>query len=610
MASDQNIFACIWLDSTADSTEENRNIQQKLRQIIENLHTFIDVEACEKYLRKNRKETIILIVSGSFGRQIIPLVHDYSQLIIFYVFCQDRKANEEWAKKYHKLGCVCTTGSDLIDRIFQDHNTRIGTEDNPLISVISSNCDNLESRNASFMWFQLFIEVLLRMHHKVSDRKELIHICRKTYSNNVEVLQIIDEFEKDYSAHKAIWWYTRDTCFYRMINSALRSQDFDMLFIFRSFITDIAKQIQEGYEYFIRTNGSRSKIEVYRGQMISMAELELMQNNIGGFLSMNSFLSTSRDRTVALEFARGRSPMRPIVFEIKIDPRLRTKAFASISKKSAFQSEREVLIMLGALFFIKKVTEDSKDKLWVVRVSLASDDDYHLKELFAHMKSKIGDDTNLDTLGKLLLRMDENEQARKCYRRMLNETELAMGNAQLGLGWASSRCNDLQASLEHFQVSLEIRQRLLGEDHPDVAEIYSFLGEIYRKMHDYDEALRYLVKAMEIEEKTLPPNSLNLAATYDTIGIIYTTIDTYDTALTYYEKVLKIRQTVLPSNHPQIASINMSFGWLFERQEDYSKALDYYQKSLDIARKTLSPTHRLVVNAQDNIRKLEAKMKE
>lgn len=460
------------------------------------------------------------------------------------------------------------------------------------------------------MWFQLFIEVLLRMHHKVSDRKELIDVCKKFYSRNGEVLQVINEFEKNYSADKAIWWYTRDTCFYRMINKALRTQDFDGLFIFRSFIADVAKQIRENYEYFIRTNGSRSKIHVYRGQMITAPELELMQKNIEGFLSMNSFLSTSRDRSIALQFARSRSRTRPILFEIEIDPRLRTKPFADISKKSDYQGEHEVLIMLGALFCIKDVTEDVKDKVWVARVSLAGEDDYHLKELFAHMKSKIGEDTDLDTLGKLLLRMDENEQARKCYKRMLNETQLALGNAQLGLGWASSRCNDLQESLEHFQASLEIRQRLLGADHPDVAEIYSFIGEIYRKMHDYDEALTYLVKAMEIEERTLPSNSLNLAATYETIGTVYTTIDQYETAVTYYEKVLRIRQTALPPDHPQIASIFLNFGCLFEQQGDYSKALNYYQKSLDIARKTVSPNHRLVVCAQDSIRNLKAKMKQ
>jgi tetratricopeptide (TPR) repeat protein len=217
-----------------------------------------------------------------------------------------------------------------------------------------------------------------------------------------------------------------------------------------------------------------------------------MKNNINEFLSMNSFLSTSRSRSTALQFTRipRRSDnMRPILFEIEIDPRLRTKAFVDINQTSYFQDEDEVLIMLGALFRIEKVIEDEKAGMWIARVSLASEDDYHLKEIFTHMKGKIGDDTNLDSLGKLLLRMDQNEKARKCYRRMLEEAQLAVGDAQLGLGWASLRCNDCDESLEHFEESLRIRQRILGENHASVGESYSFLGEAYRKKHNYEKAL-------------------------------------------------------------------------------------------------------------------------
>jgi tetratricopeptide (TPR) repeat protein len=278
--------------------------------------------------------------------------------------------------------------------------------------------------------------------------------------------------------------YTRDSCFYRMMNKALRVQDFDMLFSFRFFITDIAKQIKNEYENFIRTNGNRNLIRVYRGQLISIDELDLMKKNIGEFLSMNSFLSTSRNRLTAIDFARisrKRDNMRPILFEIEINPRLRTKAFADVNKTSFFNDEDEVLIMLGALFRIEKVVEDDEDRIWIASLSLASEDDFHLKEIFSHMKGKIGDDTNLDSLGKLLLRMDENEKARQCYKRMLDETQLAVGDAQLGLGWASLRCNACDESLEHFEESLKIRQRILGENHASVGEIYGFIGEVYRK---------------------------------------------------------------------------------------------------------------------------------
>ena len=500
----------------------------------------------------------------------------------------------------------------LIIQITEDQINRTKAEDGASISILSSNTENLQARNAIFMWFQLFIEVILHMHHKLSDRKELIDLCKTFYMNNNKQMKIIADFEKDYVPEKAIWWYTRDSCFYRMMNKALRIQDFDVLFSFRFFITDIAKQIQREYENFIRTNGNRNIIQVYRGQLISMKELELMQNNIGEFLSMNSFLSTSRNRLTAIDFARisrKRDNMRPIVFEIKINPKLRTKAFADVNKSSFYEDEDEVLIMLGALFRIEKIYEDNEDRLWIAEVSLASEDDFHLKEIFSHMKGKIGDDTNLDSLGKLLLRMDENEKARKCYKRMLDESQLTVSDAQLGLGWSCLRCNACDESLEHFEESLKIRQRIHGENHASVGEIYGFFGEAYRKKNNHEKALVYLTKAMTIQEETLPDDSLDLAATYDTMGITYTTTSEYELALNYFEKALKIRQTKLPDNHPQIAAIYSDIGWLYECKEDYTKSLDYYQKTLSISKMTLPPTHQLVVGAEKNIRRLSYKTK-
>jgi hypothetical protein len=54
-------------------------------------------------------------------------------------------------------------------------------------------------------------------------------------------------------------------------------QDFDMLFAFQCFITDIAKQIKSEYEKFIRTRDSRNMIRAYLGQVIGIDELELMR---------------------------------------------------------------------------------------------------------------------------------------------------------------------------------------------------------------------------------------------------------------------------------------------------------------------------------------------
>lgn len=118
------------------------------------------------------------------------------------------------------------------------------------------------------MWFLLYFEVLLCTHHKLSDRKELVDLCRRVCQRNSSQLKILDEFEKIYESTRAIWWYTCKSSLYRILNKALRYRDYQALFAFRFFISDIAKQINIHYEKYLRTNTTRSTFIVYRGQGI------------------------------------------------------------------------------------------------------------------------------------------------------------------------------------------------------------------------------------------------------------------------------------------------------------------------------------------------------
>ncbi|CAF1956356.1 unnamed protein product [Rotaria magnacalcarata] len=606
-------FACLWLDQSVNTTKDNLETQKELRQVINHLRTFDDMDKCEEYIRQITKEKVVLIVSGASGRELVPRLHDLPQFSACYVFCQDQKRNEEWANKYHKVIGVFVSRSKLVAQISKDQQSRGKLEEGASISIITAGSQSLEARNAIFMWFQLFIEVLLRMHHKSNDRKELLDICKKSYRGNQQEMEIIDEFEKNYKAENAIWWYTRESCFYRMMNKALRVQDFDTLFSFRFFITDIAKRIRSEHEKFIRTSDNRNIIRVYRGQMIETDELELMKKSIGEFLSMNSFLSTSRNRSTALKFIQHTPKtdgFHRILFEISIDPRLQTKAFADVAQISYFQYEDEILVMLGALFRIEKVEHDKKEGIWIARVSLASEDDFHLKETFSYMKNTIGDDTDLDSLGKILFEMGEYEQGEKCYKRMRDEGKLVCGNAELGLGKIGAMYNNADESLKHLEEALHIRQRLLGEDHGDVGECYTWIGGVHwYVLEDYDGALRNLTKAVKIQEAALPPDSLALAKTYHNLGTTYDLQEEYDLGLNYFMKALKIREKILPSNHPDIGTTYNGIGALYENKENYGKALEYYEKSMGIKRKILPPTHADLKITENNIRILKDKMK-
>ncbi|UJR08217.1 hypothetical protein I4U23_012490 [Adineta vaga] len=603
--------ACLWLDQNVNTTDDNRTTLQELRQIINHLRTFEDSNQCEQYVQQVTQEKLVLIVSGSLGRNIVPRLHSLPQFSACYVFCGNKEANEQWANKYHKVKGVFVKRSELVNMIAQDQATRNKVEDGASISVISHGSKSLQAHNAIFMWFQLFIEVLLRMHHKSTDRKELIDICKKNYNGNKKEMDIIQEFEKTYKSDNAIWWYTREACFYRIMNKALRVQDYDILFPLRFFITDIAKQLKNEHENFIRTSDTRNTIRVYRGQAIGIDELDLMKKNIDEYLSMNSFLSTSRNRSVAVDFVR-MIPLsedhQRILFEIEINPRLKTKAFANIKQMSYYQNEDEVLIMLGALFRIEKVTEDKKNRMWIANVSLASEDDYHLKETFAFMKEKIGDETNLDSLGTILYEMGEYRQAEKCYRRMLAESQCVVSDARCGIGRALLKCEEYDESFEHLHQSMTIRKEILGDDHVKVGRCHTNIGAVYWMLDDYKNALIHLQAANTIYNKTSEADHSDLSVLYNRMATTYDELGENNLALEYYNKTLQVQQANLPEEHPDIALTYNNLGCFHSDTGNNCKALEYFKKSLVISRKILPPTHAEVIRTENNIRNIEKKM--
>ena len=96
-------FSCMWLDQDVHITEDNQQTLRELRSIINHLQLFDNCNDCEQCIRQITKEKVVLIVSGRLGRTLIPSIHDLSQFLASYVFCQDLKANKEWSSKYPKV---------------------------------------------------------------------------------------------------------------------------------------------------------------------------------------------------------------------------------------------------------------------------------------------------------------------------------------------------------------------------------------------------------------------------------------------------------------------------------------------------------------------------
>jgi tetratricopeptide (TPR) repeat protein len=308
---------------------------------------------------------------------------------------------------------------DLATRITEDHDIQKKPGVPLPIDIFTTNAGADQSTmgvNGQFVFSQVLFDCLLRLKSNQTDRAELISYCRSENESNSSELKKILEFERNYTPDKALRWYSKDTFFYKTLNAALRKQNIHMTFLFREFISDIQQQLQE-YQ-------SDKVLKVYRGQMMSNEELERLKQSIGKLISINSFLSTTTIYSTALSFLSPSRSLQRIVFEIKADPKVaNTKPFANISKHSDYPDESEVLFMIGSIFRLDSIDQNDAN-IWIIKMSLSSDEEHGLKEVLLYMKKQVGTaETNLRTLGKCLWKMGKFDLAEKYFTRLLNELQ-------------------------------------------------------------------------------------------------------------------------------------------------------------------------------------------
>ena len=475
------------------------------------------------------------------------------------------------------------------------------------------------------------MDVLLRLRGTQSDKDEFLARCKKDLQDNKSALNILYEFQENYSSDQALWWYTRETFIYQLLNQALRSQNIDLLFYLRFFIADIQRQLE--------SHASSTPMRVYRGQFMSHDELNVVRKSTGQFISTNSFLSTSIDMREALSFLDP-SPeeCQRVLFVIDADPRIEgVKPFANIAAHSYFTDEQEVLFLLGSIFRIDGIHYAAEDRVWLIEMTLCSDHNHHLKPIFDYMKHEYGEgETGLLTFGRILRQMGKFDLAENYYQRFLARCEandqhkaqcyhllgnialdkgnydssldyhfksleikmqiLPSGKASLAyshnsIGIVHWKKGEHKRALESYHQALQIWQDIFGDDDLKVAMCWNNIGIVHDDQKNFSEALACYEKALRIRVNQLPRGHCQIGDTYNNIGAVHRCLGHYDLALSYFNQSLEIYETSLLSQHPSIASTYKNIAMTYEIQNQLLQALQFYEHAANIFHQTLPMQH-------------------
>jgi tetratricopeptide (TPR) repeat protein len=100
--------------------------------------------------------------------------------------------------------------------------------------------------------------------------------------------------------------------------------------------------------------------------------------------------------------------------------------------------------------------------------------------------------------------------------------------------------------LQSHQKALAIRERILPQNHLDIAISNNNIGLIYFEKKNFSKALPLCEKSLDIMKKALPPHHPVLGNAYDTIGILYYLTGKYSEAILYLQSAINILQYSMP----------------------------------------------------------------
>jgi tetratricopeptide (TPR) repeat protein len=395
-----------------------------------------------------------------------------------------------------------------------------------------------------------------------------------------------------------------------------------------AYIEETGRELSDYFELFrIRRNDllkSQPAPSDYHGTVLTTWDLSMQQvskesSEAISLLNLFSFLSPDDIPRMLLAEIRGVLP-EPF-FQTIADPLIQDKAVASLKRYSLVELSldgffihrlvqavvREHLSLVQQESYCKAAfelisaampSETADPASWPIYGRLAP----HALAVWEHAQDlKIADEATaclLDNFGLYFFYIAEYQNAKpvleeafEIRNNILGEEHPDTAKSLNNLGLLSKGLGDYVKARKCYDKALEIRRKVLGEEHPDTAKSLNNLGLLLQASGNYSAVKPCYEQALEILRKVLGEEHRDTATSLHNLGFLLQAMGDYEKAMLHYEQALKIRRKVLGEEHPDTAGGLNSLGSLLQLMGDYAAALPYYEQALAINRKVLGDEH-------------------
>ncbi|MCH9651187.1 MAG: serine/threonine-protein kinase [Deltaproteobacteria bacterium] len=214
--------------------------------------------------------------------------------------------------------------------------------------------------------------------------------------------------------------------------------------------------------------------------------------------------------------------------------------------------------------------------------------------------------TLMSTLGRVYLQLGLLEEASPLLekslttrRRLLGEEHPEVAESLDYLGRLRRNTGDWQAAEETIRQALEMRRRVRGDAHPEVAQSLNNLGLLLQRTGRYEEAREPLEEALEIR-RGQGDRPLEVAESLNNLGLLLYRTGQAEMAESLLREAVSVHEGKLGSDHPDLANSLQNLAMVL-RQQRNGEAEQAVRRVLEIQRSRLGPEHPVVVATLKNL---------
>ncbi|MFH1278039.1 MAG: tetratricopeptide repeat protein [Candidatus Eisenbacteria bacterium] len=163
------------------------------------------------------------------------------------------------------------------------------------------------------------------------------------------------------------------------------------------------------------------------------------------------------------------------------------------------------------------------------------------------------------------------------------------------------RNGDFEAGAAEVERLLEIRERILGGSHPEVASGLNNLGNFYRQLGRYAEAEPLYRRALDIKTEAYGEVHPSTASTMNNCAVILEFMGRYAEAESLYQRALGVRIETLGREDPSVASTLNNLGVLFDLQDRIAEAESLHWEAFRIREGVYGPEHVKTAASMNNL---------